>query len=84
MWLLVVFHSHCTYFVSRLEKQAVIVRKRLLKVTLACGLLMVYFYWRHNTYCEPYVYSFFCICEYTVVLCNMAFHLASAYYDFYK
>ncbi len=23
------------------------------------GVLALYFYWRHNEYCEPYVYSFF-------------------------
>ncbi len=55
-------------------------RKSLLKTTAVSGVLMVYFYWRHNTYCEPYVYSFFCILEYTIVLCNMGFHV-SVFYD---
>jgi len=69
---------------SRLEKRGVVMRKRLLKTTLVCGASMVYFYYRHNTYCEPYVYSLFSLCEYVIVLCNMAFHYASIYYDFHS
>lgn len=64
------------------ERYAVILKKRFLRITLFSVILMLYFYWRHNEYCEPYVYSFFCICEYVIVLSNMAFH-GTAYYDFY-
>ena len=53
------------------------------QVTLGAVCLMLYFYWRHNEYCEPYVYSFFCVCEYVIVLSNIAFH-GTAYYDFYE
>ncbi len=60
-----------------------IIKRRLLITTLSCGLLMVYFYWHHNTYCRPYVYSLFCISEYVIVLCNMGFHM-TAYYELYN
>ena len=50
-------------------------------MTLVSVLLASYFYWRHNEYCEPYVYSLFALFEYTVVLCNMGYH-GTAYYDF--
>ena len=65
------------------ERQAVKYKKLLFKITLFFAALMTLFYWRHNEYCEPYVYSFFCMCEYICVLANMAFHM-TAYYDFYS
>ena len=42
----------------------------------------MYFFWRHNVYCEPGIYSVFSLCEYIVILSNMAYH-ATSYYDFY-
>ncbi|CAI4221085.1 unnamed protein product [Auanema sp. JU1783] len=55
---------------------------------LACGssvtsiIVAMYFYWRHNTYCETGVYSLFALSEYAIVLSNIIFH-STAYYDFY-
>ena len=57
------------------------IKKRVLKVYFILGLCMSYFYWWHNEYCTPYVYSFFCICEYVIVVANMYFH-ATARHDF--
>lgn len=46
-------------------------------------IIMGYMYYRHNKYCEPLVYTWFCLAEYCVVFNNIAFH-ATAYYDFYN
>lgn len=34
----------------------------------------LYFYVRHNSYCEPYIYSLFSLCEYFTILGNIAYH----------
>ncbi|XP_006815818.1 acyltransferase PGAP2-like [Saccoglossus kowalevskii] len=47
-------------------------------VTSISILLMLYLYWRHNKYCEPYVYTVFAFFEYIVVLTNMCFHGTAA------
>lgn len=54
----------------------------LLLTHLLSIVISLYFYWRHNAYCEPGIYSVFSLCEYIVILSNMAYH-ATSYYDFY-
>lgn len=39
-----------------------------------------YFFFRHNSHCEPYVYTLFALSEYIIVLSNIYFH-SLAYYD---
>eukprot|EP00092_Neocalanus_flemingeri_P009375 GFUD01010089.1.p1 GENE.GFUD01010089.1~~GFUD01010089.1.p1 ORF type:complete len:156 (-),score=25.26 GFUD01010089.1:152-619(-) len=58
-------------------------KKILMIVNFTSILVAMYCYWRHNTYCEPGMYSIFSVFEYTVVLSNMAYHFTS-YYDFYN
>ncbi|XP_029674553.1 post-GPI attachment to proteins factor 2-like [Formica exsecta] len=42
-------------------------------ISIAC-----YFFYRHNKYCEPLVYSMFALSEYGVVISNMGYHLTAA------
>lgn len=66
---------------TNLEIKSLRVKTNVVKVYVFFGGCMSMFYYRHNEYCEPYVYSFFCICEYVIVVANMVFH-ATARYDF--
>jgi hypothetical protein len=67
------FHKFCGFQTKNFAERFSVRYKRLLaKATLVFAALAFYFYWRHNEYCEPFVYSFFGLCEYGVVLCNIA------------
>jgi len=59
---------------SPVDRDCYKIKTRLLISTYISGSFAVYFYWRHNEYCEPYVYSFFGLSEYTLILSNMAYH----------
>ncbi|GMT18745.1 hypothetical protein PFISCL1PPCAC_10042 [Pristionchus fissidentatus] len=51
-------------------------------VSFLSMLLAAYLYYRHNTYCEPGVYTLFALAEYSIILSNIAFH-STLYYDFH-
>ena len=40
-------------------------------------ITMVYLYFRHNNHCEPYMYSYFCLVEYSVIFMNMIYHCSA-------
>jgi hypothetical protein len=56
-------------------------KKKILISTCLFIPLALYFFYRHNEYCEPHVYSFFGVFEYLIILGNMFYH-GCAYLDF--
>jgi len=48
--------------------------KKLFLGHISSLILTMYCYWRHNAYCEDYIYTFFAIFEYVVVFTNIGFH----------
>ena len=66
---------------NNIDKKSLETKRLVLKSYFVCGMLCTFFYWEHNTYCYPNIYSFFCVFEYVIVLANMYFHW-TAYYDF--
>ncbi|KAK7872900.1 hypothetical protein R5R35_004223 [Gryllus longicercus] len=69
-------------FADNVEARSLRIKFKLLAINVTSFALAAYFFYRHNSYCEPYVYSVFALCEYIVVLTNMAFHM-TAFWDFH-
>ena len=57
-------------------ENSLILKNRILKANMIAIPGLIYFYWRHNTYCEPYIYSMFCFVEYIIVLMNVSYHFS--------
>ena len=49
-------------------------KRTILKSNIFAIPALIYFYWRHNVYCEPYIYSIFCFLEYVIVFMNIGYH----------
>jgi hypothetical protein len=61
----------------RVNDQEILVRSKRLKwfiVNISSFFISVYFFFRHNSFCEPNIYSMYCLFEYFVVLTNIAYH----------
>ncbi|XP_055626933.1 post-GPI attachment to proteins factor 2-like isoform X2 [Toxorhynchites rutilus septentrionalis] len=63
------------------ERKSMKYKKRLFLTNVCSILFAVYFFVRHNNYCEPGVYSLFALSEYVFVYSNIGFHM-TAYWDF--
>ncbi|XP_078683601.1 acyltransferase PGAP2-like isoform X1 [Branchiostoma floridae x Branchiostoma belcheri] len=59
---------------SEQEQQSLRWKTVMFVANVTSFLTSVYFYFRHNWYCEPGVYTMFALCEYVVVVTNIAFH----------
>ncbi|UYV61524.1 hypothetical protein LAZ67_1005160 [Cordylochernes scorpioides] len=66
---------------NQLEMKSLYYKTLLATVNVSACFAAIYFFLRHNWYCEPGVYTLFALSEYIVVLTNMAFHM-TAYWDF--
>ncbi|XP_067120190.1 post-GPI attachment to proteins factor 2 [Centruroides vittatus] len=67
--------------IAPMEAKSLNVKTYLGMVNVIFFLMALYFFFRHNWYCEGGVYTLFAICEYIVVVSNMGFHM-TAYWDF--
>ncbi|KAK7496502.1 hypothetical protein BaRGS_00012154 [Batillaria attramentaria] len=68
---------------SHEERTSLQYKTRLFIFNITVFVVAVYFFWRHNKYCEPGVYSYFALGEYLVVLSNIAYQ-SLAVMDFRK
>lgn len=64
---------------SRLRRKSARLKLLLLVINLVAFCFSVYFYFRHNWYCEPGLYSLFALAEYIVVLSNIGYHFTAGY-----
>lgn len=75
------------YRVTEISDYSIYTKKsyRLKKTCYKCSALLLIIcmllYHRHNSRCEPYVFSFFALSEYLVVVSNISFH-ATFRFDF--
>jgi len=69
-------------FLIGLHYQSLNVKKQLVAINMAFFAFAAYFFYRHNWYCENYIYTLFAFSEYIVVFTNMGYHI-TAYWDFY-
>ncbi|ESO09633.1 hypothetical protein HELRODRAFT_92277 [Helobdella robusta] len=50
------------------------IKTMLWLINITAVILSAYFFVRHNNHCETGVYTLFALCEYTIVLTNIAYH----------
>ncbi|XP_011186766.1 post-GPI attachment to proteins factor 2 [Zeugodacus cucurbitae] len=66
----------------QMEEKSLLYKRNLFITNVTAFVLAGYCFLRHNSSCEPGVYTFFALFEYIVVLTNMAYHM-TAYWDFH-
>ncbi|XP_065322265.1 post-GPI attachment to proteins factor 2-like isoform X1 [Gordionus sp. m RMFG-2023] len=81
-----IIFSHYTSLFSLNKNHALSLKlkRKISNSIIVIIILAAYLYRRHNTFCEPYVYSLFALSEYTFVILNIIFHgLAILDFDSY-
>lgn len=76
-------HPNRTPFASWTDRVALLTKRTILGVYMVQLCTAYYLYTRHCRYCEPYSYSYFAMCEYTLVLSNTIYH-SCALFDFWN
>lgn len=79
-WLQSQEHLGLDASVTHREAKSKRYKIRMLIFYVVSFLISLFFYIRHNLYCEPYVYSLFSFFEYLTVLANIGFH-SIIFYD---
>ena len=69
----------CSYLELNLfrSRPYIKLRRWFVIISFMVEFFTLYFYYRHNIYCEPYMYSYFCVCEYAVIIFNMLYHVGT-------
>lgn len=80
-FLFLIFKNRLHLHQSRLKRKSARLKLLLLAINFIAFCSSIYFYFRHNWYCEPGLYSLFALAEYIVVLTNIGYHF-TAIYDF--
>ena len=63
--------------INRISEQELRLRSQRLRwflINIFSFFISLYFYFRHNSYCEPNIYSMYCLFEYIVVISNIRYH----------
>lgn len=67
-----------TVFETLQQKRGTRYKRWAYTVNVTAFISCMYFYFRHNKHCEPGMYTLFALCEYIVILSNVAFHYTIA------
>lgn len=78
MLLTLCMHSKGQKFLSREDLTSYTLKKRLCIFYFCALISAAYFYVRHNSYCERYIYSYFALSEYVAIFVNIAYHGTAA------
>ncbi|KAK0420980.1 hypothetical protein QR680_015004 [Steinernema hermaphroditum] len=84
MFLHLILYKHSGRSLSgKLERYSYRLKKSCFLSSILLLIICTYLYYRHNAYCEPYVFSAFSFFEYLLVVANVMFH-STIRFDLYE